>query len=135
MSVISPGMYREMHESDSWEELARERSRLVRRLRHFELHCDELLGDGRVMDPGPDVFYQCELEFLRELCDLTLRAMRRETGLADLFGDDEADGGEGEDTQDEAAAELPSQERIDEVNSQGFNIIDDLGNIRHFEGC
>ena len=135
MSVISPGMYREMHESDSWEELARERGRLVRRLRHFELHCDELLGDGRVMDPGPDVFYQCELEFLRELCDLTLRAMRRETGLADTFGDDESDGGEGEDTPDEAAAELPSQERIDEVNSQGFNIIDDLGNIRHFEGC
>ena len=135
MSVISPGMYREMHESDSWEELARERGRLVRRLRHFELHCDELLGDGRVMDPGPDVFYQCELEFLRELCDLTLRAMRRETGLADTFGDDESDGGEGEDTPDEAAAELPSQERIDEVNSQGFNNIDDLGNIRHFEGC
>ena len=79
MSVISPGMYREMHESDSWEELARERGRLVRRLRRFELHCDELLGDGCAMDPGPDVFYQCELEFLRELCDLTLRAMRRET--------------------------------------------------------
>lgn len=134
MSVISPGVYRDMHKNDSWEELARERDRLVRRLRHFELHCDELLGDGRAMDPGPDVFYQCELEFLRELCDLTLRAMRRETGLADFFGD-EADDGEGEDTQDEAAAELPSQEHIDEVNSQGFNIIDDLGNIRHFEGC
>ena len=92
MSVISPGMYREMHEGDSWEELARERGRLVHRLRRFELHCDELLGDGCAMDPGPDVFYQCELEFLRELCDLTIRAMRRETGLADLFGNDEADG-------------------------------------------
>lgn len=91
MSVISPGVYRDMHKNDSWEELARERDRLVRRLRHFELHCDELLGDGYVMPPGPDVFYQCELEFLRELCDLTLRAMRRETGLADFFGDDKAD--------------------------------------------
>ena len=41
------------------------------------------------MDPGPDVVYQCELEYLRELCDLTLRAMRKETGLAELFGDEE----------------------------------------------
>ena len=37
MSVISPGMYREMHEGDSWEELARERGRLVREQLFTEL--------------------------------------------------------------------------------------------------
>ena len=42
MSVISPGMYREMHEGDSWEELLEERSRLLRSLRRYELCCDEL---------------------------------------------------------------------------------------------
>ena len=74
---------------DSWEELAAERARLNRSLRRFELHHGELLNAECSMDPGPDVVYQCELEHLRELCDLTLRAMRRETGLAELFGDEE----------------------------------------------
>lgn len=89
MSMIGPETYRMGHEGDSWEELAAERARLNRSLRRFELHHDELLNAECSMDPGPDVAYQCELEYLRELCDLTLRAMRRETGLAELFGEGE----------------------------------------------
>lgn len=89
MSMIGPETYRMDHEGDSWEELVRERARLNRSLRRFELHRDELLSAEYSMDPDPDVAYQCELEYLRELCDLTLRAMRRETGLAELFGDEE----------------------------------------------
>lgn len=57
--MISPEGYRADHESDSWEELLKERSRLLRSLRRYELCSD----------------------------------------------------------------------------SQGFNIIDELGNIRYFEGC
>ena len=89
MSMIGPEGYRMDHEGDSWEELAAERARLNRSLRRFELHHGELLNAECSMDPGPDVVYQCELEHLRELCDLTLRAMRKETGLAELFGDEE----------------------------------------------
>lgn len=130
MDMISPEGYRMDHESDSWEELLKERSRLLRSLERYELCCDE--RDDREMCPSASLVYQFELEFLRELCDLTRIAMCREKGEANFF-DDEADDGEGE--EGEAIAEMPSQERIDEASSQGFNIVDELGNIRYFEGC
>ena len=63
---------------------------LLRSLRRYELHHDE--QGEQEMCPSASLVNQFELEFLRELCDLTLRAMRRETGLAELFG---GDGGEG----------------------------------------
>ena len=63
------------------------------------------------MCPDPEDLYQCELEYPRELCDLTLRAMRRETGLADFFGGDEADDGKSEDAVDEAGDEMDTVAR------------------------
>ena len=60
---------------------------LLRSLRRYELHHDE--QGEQEMCPSASLVNQFELEFLRELCDLTLRAMRKETGLAELFGDEE----------------------------------------------
>ena len=91
-------------------------------LRRYELRHDEQ-GEWE-MCPSASLVYQFELEFLRELCDLTRIAMCGEMGEVNCFGDGEAGDGEDEDTDDEAAAESLSQERID-----------GLENIRHFKGC
>lgn len=96
MDMISPEGYRDLHANDSWEELAKERARLVQSLRRYELHYDD--QNGQEMCPSASLVYQFELEFLRELCDLIRIAMSRETGEVDCFGDDELD--EEEDEED-----------------------------------
>ena len=88
MDMISPEGYRDLHANDSWEELAKERARLVQSLRRYELHYDD--QNGQEMCPSASLGYQ--------LCDLIRIAMCRETGEVDCFGDDELD--EEEDEED-----------------------------------
>ena len=61
---------------------------LLRSLRRYELHHDE--QGEQEMCPSASLVYQFELEFLRELCDLTRIAMRREMGEVDFFEKDES---------------------------------------------
>lgn len=131
MDMISPEGYRDLHANDSWEELAKERARLVRSLRRYELHHDD--QNEQEMCPSASLVYQFELEFLRELCDLTRIAMCRETEEVDCFGVGDPDAEEEDDEED--APESISRERVEEVNSQGFNIIDSQGNTKYCEGC
>lgn len=67
--MISPQSYIEQQKEKSYEELVKERNRLIRDVRYFEKHMKELM-ENVYIHPSPEVKYQCRLEYLGELCKL-----------------------------------------------------------------
>lgn len=68
--MISPEAYIAHLEGASYNELIKERDRLIRSIRKYEKL--EKAGDRSSEDwfrcPSPDVVYQCSLEYLAKLC-------------------------------------------------------------------
>ncbi len=69
MTMISPQNYIEKQKDKSYEELVKERDRLIRDVRYFEKHIKELT-ENVCIHPSPDVKYQVHLDYLGELCKL-----------------------------------------------------------------
>ena len=68
--MISPETYTGMHRDASFEELIRERNRLLREIRRLEkiVFSEDRSADDWRIKPDPDVRYQMELEYLARLC-------------------------------------------------------------------
>ena len=69
MTMIAPQSYVEDLEDESYEELIKERDKLIREIRHFEKHRAEIMNsDEEIICPSPDVIYQWNLDALGLLC-------------------------------------------------------------------
>ena len=69
--MISPYLYREEQENKSYKELLKEREGLLKEIIEFEGNLDKSAGDDlEITCPSPEVIYQCNLQYLSELCDL-----------------------------------------------------------------
>ena len=70
--MISPQTYISRFKSAKYTDLIKERDRLIDELQRFEKN--EMNGDrsGKewLMDPNPETTYQCNLNYLAELCEL-----------------------------------------------------------------
>lgn len=71
MTMISPQGYVDELENESYEELIKERDKLIREIRYFEKHREEIMNnDENYICPSPDVVYQWNLDVLGSLCVL-----------------------------------------------------------------
>ena len=69
--MISPQSYIDELEDKSYEELIKKRDKLIRQIRHFEKHHEEIMNSEKIyIYPSPDVAYQMNLEYLGALCVL-----------------------------------------------------------------
>lgn len=69
--MISPYSYREEQAKKTYKELLKERKELLKKIIEFENNLDEPDGnDVEIISPSPEVVYQCNLQYLSELCDL-----------------------------------------------------------------
>ena len=66
--MISPDLYRDEKQTKTYEELIKEKDKLVKYIRDFEIN--KIPMDDYLMNPSPEVIYQCNLEYLSELCIL-----------------------------------------------------------------
>lgn len=68
--MISPESYVMMHESDSFEELIKERKSLQREIAHLEkiVFDEKRESEEWMYRPSPDVMYQMNLDYLSALC-------------------------------------------------------------------
>lgn len=78
--MISSGDYIAMHENDFFEQLIKERKRLVSEINKLEkiVFTDDKTDEAWVIDPGPDVQYQMCLEYLAELCKFMQKKYHKE---------------------------------------------------------
>ena len=68
--MISPQSYIEQQKDKSYEELIKERDRLIKDVRYFEKHIEKFMNNESGIHPSPDVKYQIYLDYLGELCKL-----------------------------------------------------------------
>ncbi|MBQ8472558.1 MAG: hypothetical protein IJ501_03545 [Bacilli bacterium] len=66
--MISPDLYRDEKQTKTYEELIKEKDKLVKYIRDFEIN--KIPMDDYLMNPSPEVLYKCNLEYLSELCIL-----------------------------------------------------------------
>ncbi len=68
--MIAPVSYVKKHENDTFEQLIKERNSLIRSIKALEkiVFDKEKQNESWLISPGPDVRYQCYLEYLAELC-------------------------------------------------------------------
>ncbi|MCR4880785.1 MAG: hypothetical protein K6A44_02385 [bacterium] len=67
--MISPQAYVDELENETYEKLIKERDKLIRDVRYFEKHREEIMNnDTERICPSPDVVYQMNLEYLGALC-------------------------------------------------------------------
>lgn len=66
--MISPESYLEEMKALDYEELIKERDRLIHEIRHFEKHKDDVSVEP-LQHPFPNVVYQVSLEYLSKLCE------------------------------------------------------------------
>ena len=79
MTMISPQGFVDEFEDEPYEKLIKERDKLIREIRHFEKHRDEIMNsDEEVLCPSPDVVYQMNLEYLGSLCMLISKKFNEE---------------------------------------------------------
>ena len=67
--MISPDSFINQYKDRSYKEILPVRDKLIREIRKFEKHSHEQENDI-MMDPSPEVIYQCNLKYLGELCKL-----------------------------------------------------------------
>ncbi len=65
--MMSPEVYIDEQKNKSYDELLKEKERLVKDIEQYENNPD---FEEIIIDPSPDVRYQCNLEYLSELCKL-----------------------------------------------------------------
>ncbi len=69
MTMIAPQSYVDDLESESYEKMIKERDKLIREIRHFEKHREEIMNnEEEVISPSPDIIYQWNLDALALLC-------------------------------------------------------------------
>lgn len=66
--MISPAGFLELHKDKLYAELLPVRDNLIRQIRSFEKRPKN--SDSTIISPSPEVVYQCNLEYLGELCKL-----------------------------------------------------------------
>ena len=74
--MISPNGFINLHKDKSYEELLPIRDRLIRQIRYFEKHADDLRLDATC--PSSEVVYQCNLKYLAKLSDLIAEKYNKE---------------------------------------------------------
>ena len=66
--MISPQSYVDDLKEKIYEELIKEKDKLIKEIERFE---NNKIADSEIyMDPSPEVVYQCNLLYLSELCKL-----------------------------------------------------------------
>ena len=79
MSMIAPKSFVDEFEDESYEKLIKERDKLIREIRHFEKHREEIMNsDEEFISPSPDVIYQWNLDALSLLCMTISRKFNEE---------------------------------------------------------
>ena len=73
--MISPENYAEERQDQPFEKLVAERDALIKEIRLFEKHRDEMLRDISI-DPSPEAVYLMNLEYLAKLCALLSQKYR-----------------------------------------------------------
>ena len=69
--LISPQSYVEDLENEPYERLVKERDKLIREIRHYEKHREEIMNSEEGMIcPSPDVVYLWNLDCLSLFCML-----------------------------------------------------------------
>ena len=69
MTMMAPQSYVDELESRSYEQMIKERNKLIREIRHFEKPREETMNsEEEYICPGPDVVYQWNLDALALLC-------------------------------------------------------------------
>ena len=69
MTMPAPQGYIDKLDGESYEGLIKERDKLIREIRHFEKHREEIMNsDEEPICPTPDVVYQWNLDALSLLC-------------------------------------------------------------------
>lgn len=68
--MIGSKMYIDEVKDYPYEKLIKERNKLAKSIKHFEktFFAGDKSGEEWHYCPSPDVVYQCELEYLSELC-------------------------------------------------------------------
>ena len=79
MTMMAPQSYVDDLEGESYEQMIKERDKLIREIRHFEKHREEIMNSEEVyICPSPDVVYQMNLEYLGALCMLISKKFNEE---------------------------------------------------------
>ena len=73
--MISPENYEEERQDQPFEKLIAEGDALIKEIRLFEKHRDEMLRDISI-DPSPEAVYLMNLEYLAKLCALLSQKYR-----------------------------------------------------------
>lgn len=70
--MISPQTYISRFKFANYTDLIKERDRLIDELQRFEKNVmnGDRSGKEWLMDPNPETTYQCNLNYLAELCEL-----------------------------------------------------------------
>lgn len=79
--MISPISFINERKNLSYEELLLERDKLIEDIRAFENHSYDPELD--LIQPSPDVVYQCNLEYLGILCDLISKKYNQKCAMQD----------------------------------------------------
>ena len=74
--MISPDYYFEEQKDKSYEDLLKEKKKLLKEISDFEN--DKIPEDDYNIDPSPDVIYQCNLLYLSKLCELIAEKYNKE---------------------------------------------------------
>lgn len=73
--MVGPKTYIKKFEDKSYEELLEEKTKLNKKIEEFESNESEL--SGVIISPSPEVVYQCNLEYMAELCNLIAEKFRK----------------------------------------------------------
>jgi len=66
--MISPNMFVDEYKDKPYTELIEIRDNLIAEIKSFEANKDN--STGFMIEPSPEVVYQCNLQYLGKLCEL-----------------------------------------------------------------
>ena len=66
----SPLSYIDELKNEPYEKLIKVRDRLIREIRHFEKHQEEIMNKEEMLCPSPDVVHVWNLQVLGHLCTI-----------------------------------------------------------------
>jgi hypothetical protein len=82
MTMMAPQSYVDDLEGESYEKIIKERDKLIREIRHFEKHREEIMNSEEAyICPSPDTVYRWNLQALGFLCML----------MSEKFNEDDED--------------------------------------------
>ena len=73
--MISPEIFIEEQKDKTYQELLVERNKLIREIKQYESGEEP---EHIIINPSPDVRYQCNLEYLAKICELIARKFNEE---------------------------------------------------------